>query len=60
MIEDRELATKLDSIEVSLIRDMENRDKAEAIALREKIVQTKLSRASKVAEVMAVAWFNNN
>ncbi len=55
MIEDRELATKLDSIEVSLIRDMENRDKAEAIALREKIVQTKLSRASKVAEVMAVA-----
>ena len=55
MIEDRELATKLDSIEVSLIRDLENRDKAEAIALREKIVQTKLSRAGKVAEVMAVA-----
>ena len=43
---------QLDSIELSIVRELEKRDQAEAIALRQKIIQTKLDRAGKVAEVM--------
>ena len=44
---------KLDSIELSLIIDLEKRDHTEALALRKKIISTKASRAGKVAELMS-------
>ena len=35
-------SVKLDAIEQSLVRDLEQRDKAEAVALKQKIIQTKI------------------